>query len=1647
MLQFKKSYQKVKGILVSLNVKKDKDSQTGFLPYEYPSLLQELEPRLMFDGAAIETVDIADGVSDQEQAYILNSLEQNENAHATDSLLAAIEADPEGFQTDYSQFKEVVIIDARVQDPHVLINSISRDAAIEVILNNQDGVDRIAEILEKYKDLEALHIVSYGDQSQLNLGNAILNHESILDYSSQLHKWGLSLSDESNILFYGNNLGEDESGKAFVDQMKELTDKNILTNFDRVDVANESITPLQLLTIDDITSEQIEILDTAVNKVEATLNELSSGEYFYRVIETAFMNRYDKDLLDSLKSQWISSDFSHLPEIKIMSSNQILGGYSALENIIYLNKDILTSESSTYHVLLEEIGHFIDQHINKVDSNGDEGAIFASLLLDVKIPKEYLNQLKYENDNVLVTIGSKAFNIEAHQTHANRVINVTENGSGSANFEHTLGVWYEPPGWVVIFKDRVISSGTPSWVSWNNSSTWYNAGNLEYLNQGQTTSFTYQVWTEEWTQWFGSPVIFRSDRLSYYVTFNVTGENDNPIANVDAGTTTKNNVVFVDPLANDTDVDLDGNYANFSIVSASTPKGSVSINGKQIIFDPNSQFNYLLQGQSEVVNVSYTMSDQYGAQSSSTISITVNGVNVPPEALADVMITNEESINTIDPTSNDLILDAGTGPLSVSGVSAPKGIVSYMGNTVTFNPNGEFEYLSVGNSEIVNVSYAITDSRGLQDSSSIAVVVEGRNDAPVNSVLTAQSVQEDVLTAITGLFVSDVDAGSSTINTTLSVTNGTLDVSLAGGASIISGANNSTNITLSGTITQINAALATVQYQSNLHYNGADVLTILTDDGGNNGVGPSLQDTDTVNITVAPVNDAPVNSVTTSQSVQEDVLTTITGLSVSDVDVSSGTISTVLSVANGTLNVSLAGGASIISGANNSANLTLSGTITQINAALATVQYQSNLHYNGADVLTILTDDGGNTGSGGNLQDTDTVNITVTPVNDAPINSVLTAQSVQEDVLTTITGLSVSDVDVSSGTISTALSVTNGTLNVSLAGGASIISGANNSANVTLSGTITQINAALATVQYQSNLHYNGADVLTILTDDGGNAGSGGNLQDTDTVNITVTPVNDAPTSINQVRNIFINETYNFQITDFPYFDVENDAFHKIIIPNTVSKPTFQKLSDALVNGAEVLASDLINISYTPIYFEKGISHTSFSYQVDDGSIPSPVYSFTFNVLVAGDINQNGVIDVGEVAGDVDKNGIINDLEIAGDLDGDGIITALYEVSGDLNGNGVIDSPYEIAGDVNGNGLIDELGEIAGDVDGNGLVDRPDEIAGDVNGNGVIDELGEIAGDVDGNGLIDRPDEIAEDLNGNGVIGDLDEKVGNIIIHEANMKPQVSGSENKVSNEKINDAVVNYKQIDLAVKVDNVFSNNTQNILNEFGKALNERASVDTLSDIASTAIKETLESSSISDTSGIVKGLLKQAIDAGESTVRIAAIASSMLDVSRESSYGSDIVIRNIIQQIVDSGLSTDQIAQILSTMLLNTDDQYHDDFILSIVSESNVTDLHLYQMKQILEQQDPELSDKLSKEMQMIRGNLLSNALDETDSQTNPSNKGLLAKLKDMLLGNRQTQAEEMTSYDIKEHKYKIELAKAELLTMVRDRSVDDNQDRKKR
>src|SRR5262245_5712545 len=287
----------------------------------------------------------------------------------------------------------------------------------------------------------------------------------------------------------------------------------------------------------------------------------------------------------------------------------------------------------------------------------------------------------------------------------------------------------------------------------------------------------------------------------------------------------------------------------------------------------------------------------------------------------------------------------GTGTVTIAGtaaeINAALGGLTYQGN---LNFNG---------SETLTVA---TSDGTATDTDAVAITVNGVDDAPVNTVPGAQSVDEDTAIAIAGVAVADVD--STTLTTTLTVANGTLNVTPGAGVS----GNGTGTVTIAGTAAEINAALAGLTYQGNLNFNGADALTVATSDG-------TAIDTQAVAITVNAVDNAPVSTVPGAESTDEDTALAIAGVAVADVD--STVLTTMLTVANGTLTATTGSGA-VISG-NGSGTLTLEGTAAQINAALAGLTYQGNLNFNGADTLTVATFDGVTT-------DTNAVAINVSPV-------------------------------------------------------------------------------------------------------------------------------------------------------------------------------------------------------------------------------------------------------------------------------------------------------------------------------------------------------------------------------------------------------------------------------------------------------------------------------------------------------------------------------------------------------------------------------------------------------------------------------------------------------------------------------------------
>ncbi|MDX7790104.1 retention module-containing protein [Aeromonas caviae] len=385
------------------------------------------------------------------------------------------------------------------------------------------------------------------------------------------------------------------------------------------------------------------------------------------------------------------------------------------------------------------------------------------------------------------------------------------------------------------------------------------------------------------------------------------------------------------------------------------------------------------------------------------------------------------------------------------------------------------------------------------------------NDAPVNVLPDDPQVAlEDEPFVIQGLQVKDVDAGNGIMEVRLSVEHGTL--TLPAGSGVTLTGNGTGDVVLTGTLADLNALLSGgVTYQGDPDFHGNDALTMVTDDRGNTGSGGALSDTDVLPILVQPVNDAPVNQLpTTPQVAQEDQPFTIHGLQVSDVDAGNSPLSVTLSVLHGTLE--LAAGSGVTVSGSGSNTLVLSGSQDAINALLAGgVTYQGEQDFNGQDALTMVTNDLGNTGSGGSLSDTDVLPIEVEPVNDAPVTQVPGSLQVKEDGSLSLTGISVKDVDAGSAPISMVLRVEHGVLTLLGAAGAVSVQGAGTSV-VTLVGSLDDLNGLLA-----GNLHYEpardfwGQDNLSITTSDQGNTGAGGVLTDSAQIAIQVTAEPDDP--------------------------------------------------------------------------------------------------------------------------------------------------------------------------------------------------------------------------------------------------------------------------------------------------------------------------------------------------------------------------------------------------------------------------------------------------------------------------------------------------------------------------------------------------------
>jgi len=358
------------------------------------------------------------------------------------------------------------------------------------------------------------------------------------------------------------------------------------------------------------------------------------------------------------------------------------------------------------------------------------------------------------------------------------------------------------------------------------------------------------------------------------------------------------------------------------------------------------------------------------------VTVLDNRNNIPV-AVADTLTATEGTIfsGTVADAllRNDIDLDGDS--LTVTGIdtSTTQGIVTLVGNQLTYNPNGKFESLGAGETATDTFSYSITDGRQGTATATVSVVITGQNDAPIATDDAVSTLRNTPITISAATLLGndrDID-----VNDVLSIT----------------GVGNATN-----GMVALNAN-GDIVFTPTTGFNGNANFTYTVSDGKGGS------DTGSVAVTVnAPLNVAPVAGNDAITANENNALTVAANTLLANDTDANGDVLTISAV-NGSTTQGLVA-------------LNPNGNIT----------YNPNGKFESLAAGETATDTFSytvNDGNGGTS--TATVTVTINGVNDAPVAVNQTATTT-ENAATTIDVLSsATDVDASDILSVSAVNTTN----------------------------------------------------------------------------------------------------------------------------------------------------------------------------------------------------------------------------------------------------------------------------------------------------------------------------------------------------------------------------------------------------------------------------------------------------------------------------------------------------------------------------------------------------------------------------------------------------------------------------------------------
>ncbi len=1130
-----------------------------------------LEPRIVFDAVLpVMGAEVIDHFADHITAETTPTVEApavadshvNEN-HQTEQI-ASDRALIEGTLAPTNlAAKEIIFIDAIVADLQQYITS-HPNADVVLLDANRDGVEQIAAVLAGRTGIESVHIISHGSAGNISLGNASLNLTGVQgQYADELATIKAALSENADILIYGCNVAEGQAGQAFAIALATSTGADI--------AASTDLTGAIKLGGDWNFETQTGFIDSlnVINAIGQT------------------------DFNQLLGPAPISLNFG-TPTVLVDATGGLVGDKWLYANVTPGVDAVVTISAVTGSPTLG--------NIDAPSGSGGRDAAFQPVITSIPSANE---RITFTINFVLTGTATTSNPTGTATTLSNFIATgVDVDGAGNAT---EFASYQLPDSSKIEVGSQVTQGGTATNPTFTGISSSLPGIGLE------TTEANYSVFYDKPvssitfslgnTGTSGGAFGPRQNSISF--DSNDIKAYNSPVAVGDSATTNEDAPITFSILDNDwggeqgpdggraqtplnqASVDLDLTTAGIQTTRTIAGQGTFTYNGNgTVTFAPVANFNGV------VTPIQYVVSNTVVAglnpvaetANAASIRVTVNSVDdAPVNAVPGTQNTTEDTsfifstangnaitVSDVEGGSQTVTLTAANGLISLGGVAGLTNVVGNGTGTITFTgsianintalnglsftPRADYNntispaspasitikttnaleavtnFINGGFEQIANVppptTFLITDENNLPgwDTSATDNQVEvwrsgfnGGSGAPVP--------------AFEGNYFAEINANQAAtlFNTFTPIAGSTVSVDFAHrgrngvdvmqvqaidlGADGVLGGSGANADTVLFTQNYSDGNTAWGAYSANITNNasgnkiqfGFTAVSAVGGAGSGNFVdgivikqaAPAM-DTDTILINVTPVKDTVTDNLTTPENtpIIFNVLTGANGASADNFE-GAPIVSSITQPAAGTGSVTF--------------NTNGSMTYTPPNA-----------DFNGLVTFTYTVT------SPAGVFETETVNITVTGVNDAPVNNMPVAQSTPEDtakVFSTANGnaIQISDVDAGSGIMTVTLWTENGLITLAQTTGLTfsvddinniagtldtIASTGSNEATMRFTGTIANINAALNGLSFAPTANNNGAGKITIRTEDNGNSPST-NLIDTDSVVIDFTPVKD----------------------------------------------------------------------------------------------------------------------------------------------------------------------------------------------------------------------------------------------------------------------------------------------------------------------------------------------------------------------------------------------------------------------------------------------------------------------------------------------------------------------------------------------------------